>query len=401
MDRVEHDLRDEQWGALQAAWGGCAYCGATDTPMQRDCVLALSRGGRYTLANIVPACRSCNASKCNDEVTGWLRRKRLDERSFLLRHLEIAEALAQRFAAEPDSRDVVAAAASVPGTWPEVSHVQSSGGMGAWGPGLYSDDLACDLRTTISAVCRLPKDGDEIIDLLCDLNGEVADDPDDGPVFWLVAADQLQRRGLESRARRRALHVIDEGTDLARLEGLGMDPRDVAKRRRTLEALRAKLVDPPVPKHRRRLATPQAHVVARGEVYAFPVDERGNPVNPYMREADRNAFEPAGWSSCLVARAGHALDYLAWCQLIVSGSIVAERPTLPAAVEILDADRHGLGTLSRAHLVRMRLELLGIASAWPDVPAPDQRTAIDITAADVSAANVLSQWRPPPGWGVR
>jgi 5-methylcytosine-specific restriction endonuclease McrA len=102
MDRVEHDLSDEQWQALQAAWGGCAYCGATDTPLQRDCVLALSRGGRYTLDNIAPACRSCNASKCNDEVTTWLRRKRLDERAFLSRHVEIRAALALRFAAEPE-----------------------------------------------------------------------------------------------------------------------------------------------------------------------------------------------------------------------------------------------------------------------------------------------------------
>ena len=93
MDRVEHDLSDEQWTALKAAWGGCAYCGVTDRPLQRDCVLALSRGGRYTLENIVPACRSCNTSKCNEEVTGWLRRKRLDERTFLLRHLEIRTTL--------------------------------------------------------------------------------------------------------------------------------------------------------------------------------------------------------------------------------------------------------------------------------------------------------------------
>ena len=64
------------------------------TPLQRDCVLPLSRGGRYTLDNIAPACGSCNASKCNDEVTGWLRRKRLDERAFLVRHVEIKAALA-------------------------------------------------------------------------------------------------------------------------------------------------------------------------------------------------------------------------------------------------------------------------------------------------------------------
>jgi hypothetical protein len=94
MDRVEHDLSDEQWTALKEAWGGCAYCGAAGKPLQRDCVLALSRGGRYTLDNIVPACGSCNTSKCNQEVTGWLRRKRLNEGSFLLRYFQIRKSLA-------------------------------------------------------------------------------------------------------------------------------------------------------------------------------------------------------------------------------------------------------------------------------------------------------------------
>ena len=102
MQRVEHDLDPEQWTALQAAWGGCAYCGATGIPLQRDCVLPISRGGRYTLGNIAPACGSCNASKCNDEVTGWLRRKRFDERAFLVRHVEIGAVLARRFAGDPD-----------------------------------------------------------------------------------------------------------------------------------------------------------------------------------------------------------------------------------------------------------------------------------------------------------
>jgi 5-methylcytosine-specific restriction endonuclease McrA len=104
MQRVEHDLSPEQWTALQAEWGGCAYCGATGAPLQRDCVLPVSRGGRYTLDNIAPACASCNASKCNDEVTGWLRRKRLDERAFLVRHIEIRAALALRFPAAGGQR---------------------------------------------------------------------------------------------------------------------------------------------------------------------------------------------------------------------------------------------------------------------------------------------------------
>lgn len=93
MARVEHDLTDEQWAELKAAWGGCAYCGASGVALQRDCVLPVSRGGRYTVANVVPACVSCNTSKCNAEVSGWLRRKRLDEPAFLLRFAEIVRSM--------------------------------------------------------------------------------------------------------------------------------------------------------------------------------------------------------------------------------------------------------------------------------------------------------------------
>jgi 5-methylcytosine-specific restriction endonuclease McrA len=98
MDRVEHDLTDEQWTSLVTAWGGCAYCGKAAEALQRDCVLPISRGGRYTLENVVPACASCNTSKWNYEVSGWLRRKRLDERAFLLRHIEISRSLGARSA---------------------------------------------------------------------------------------------------------------------------------------------------------------------------------------------------------------------------------------------------------------------------------------------------------------
>ena len=90
MGRVEHDLSDDQWVALMEAWGGCAYCGGGGALLQKDCMLPISRGGRYTLSNVVPACGSCNASKCNAEVTTWLRRKKLDERAFLVQQVEIA-----------------------------------------------------------------------------------------------------------------------------------------------------------------------------------------------------------------------------------------------------------------------------------------------------------------------
>lgn len=93
LARVDNDLSADQWQQLLEAWAGCAYCGADGPALQRDCILPISRGGRYTLENVVPACASCNASKHNAEVTGWLRRKKLDERAFLLRHATILRAL--------------------------------------------------------------------------------------------------------------------------------------------------------------------------------------------------------------------------------------------------------------------------------------------------------------------
>ena len=84
-----NDLTDVQWADLVSTWGSCAYCDGTDGAFQKDCVQPISRGGRYTFSNVVPACRSCNASKCNSEVTSWLRRKRFDEKRFLERFVSI------------------------------------------------------------------------------------------------------------------------------------------------------------------------------------------------------------------------------------------------------------------------------------------------------------------------
>ena len=98
MAAVEHDLSAEQWAGAHRRVGRLRVLRRDRTvPLQRDCVLPISRGGRYTLDNIAPACGSCNASKCNDEVTGWLRRKRLDERAFLERHVRIQATLAAQF----------------------------------------------------------------------------------------------------------------------------------------------------------------------------------------------------------------------------------------------------------------------------------------------------------------
>lgn len=100
MGQNDHDLSEEHWAALTAAWGGCAYCGNQGAALQRDCIQPISRGGRYTLDNVVPACASCNASKSNHEVTAWMRRRRFDEGEFLVRSYTIQKELANLFGNE-------------------------------------------------------------------------------------------------------------------------------------------------------------------------------------------------------------------------------------------------------------------------------------------------------------
>lgn len=122
MNAADNDLTAEQWLALQESWEGCAYCGTDGPGLQKDCVLALSRGGRYTIDNVVPACRSCNASKSNDEVTGWMRRKKLDERSFLLRHRDISRDIVERFADETPEEQVEDSVEQTLDPAPEPTH---------------------------------------------------------------------------------------------------------------------------------------------------------------------------------------------------------------------------------------------------------------------------------------
>ncbi len=62
--------------------------------LQRDRVLPISRGPRYTVTNVAyPACRSSNASKCNQEVTSRMRRKDFDEPAFLTAHATVLAGL--------------------------------------------------------------------------------------------------------------------------------------------------------------------------------------------------------------------------------------------------------------------------------------------------------------------
>ena len=57
-------IKVEDWLALLAEHDGrCAYCGVRPDLIEADHRIPLSRGGKNTIANILPACRRCNRSK--------------------------------------------------------------------------------------------------------------------------------------------------------------------------------------------------------------------------------------------------------------------------------------------------------------------------------------------------
>ncbi|AKJ72424.1 HNH endonuclease [Gordonia phage GTE8] len=57
--------------ALRRAQGRCAYCQCRSTRLTIDHVVPISRGGRHTIGNVIPACPRCNYQKKNKTVMEW------------------------------------------------------------------------------------------------------------------------------------------------------------------------------------------------------------------------------------------------------------------------------------------------------------------------------------------
>ena len=113
--------------------------------------------------------------------------------------------------------------------------------MGAWDVGLYSSDVALDLKASLRALARLPFDGARLLKLLR-ATEPAADDPEDEDhtVFWLVAADQFVRHGIVcAEAHKRALDIIVSGADLSELQAAGRFRRVASGTLLSLDSLKS------------------------------------------------------------------------------------------------------------------------------------------------------------------
>jgi hypothetical protein len=276
--------------------------------------------------------------------------------------------------------------------------------MGVFGAGLYAGDFALDLRSTVRAVCRLPLPADRIVEILAESEPSAAGNPgdEDHTTFWLVIANQLAKRGVDSAwARTAALAIIDEGRDLAMRERLGASAADQRARARMLTALREALVAPVAAARRPILKKPQPLIMEVGEVFAYPVGKE-RPINPYrggraeqiVRHADgttRVMWRQDGWGAMIVIDRGLAFGYLAWYRPLVLTTVVPVKPSIEALRQS-DEARWSLasaGTCSTHHARRMELERIGRIRIDPSrlgALRPGVRQAV----SDISIANSMA-----------
>lgn len=77
FEEPQFSLQD--WKDTMVHFGGCcAFCGkpegrAAADKMDRDHLLALSKGGKTRRGNIIPACRKCNRGRGNKDWREWYR----------------------------------------------------------------------------------------------------------------------------------------------------------------------------------------------------------------------------------------------------------------------------------------------------------------------------------------
>jgi hypothetical protein len=276
--------------------------------------------------------------------------------------------------------------------------------MGAWGTGLYSGDLAMDLRSTIGAVARLPFDGDRLVEILCAAQPGAANNPDneEHTIFWLVVADQFARRAIAcARVREKALTIIDDGSDLAMHAKLGMSPADLKKRQKMLAEVRERLSVVPADslKPRTTLKRPQPFLMEVGDCLVYPTSGK-DCINSYYASKEKIPnWKHDGWSAMVVVDRGRAFDFLAWYTPVTISAPTPEKPAFAMLRSITPWVLKNPGTCSPVHFKRLELERIGsvpldsikLARFFPSM-YPGTRAAID----DISITNTLGFYREVP-----
>lgn len=117
--------------------------------------------------------------------------------------------------------------------------------MGAWGTGLYQDDVTCDVKEDYLDRLRIGYSNEEATEEVIEMNSDFIEDEEDGPLFWLALADTQWKYGrLVPKVKREALRSIKEGKDLERWKD---DKKNYEKRKTVLKKIEEQLNSPQPP----------------------------------------------------------------------------------------------------------------------------------------------------------
>jgi hypothetical protein len=272
--------------------------------------------------------------------------------------------------------------------------------MGTWGPGLYSNDIAKDLKSTIAAVSRLPLVTDELVGIITSSFPEAANDAkdEDHTTFWLVLADQFHRKGIESQAVfDRAIEIIDSGKDLEMPAFTEMGRGDQQKRETALSTLRDQLAQPVPKKTRKTLQKPQPLILEIGDVIIFPIVDTGGCFNPY---STKTSWTRADWGAATIIDRGHAFGFLShYTPVVVNRRLnVSSPPTLNDLAGNIGWRLARPGTCSKTHFQRMQIEPIGkidVDSKKVELTFPERRDGKYAAVNDISISNSFYVFSKP------
>ncbi len=267
--------------------------------------------------------------------------------------------------------------------------------MGTWGPGLYANDLAKDLKSTITSVLRLPIGDSEVVSLL----QESFPDPSSGSdeeeyvCFWLIVADQFHKLGIpEPQVFKRAREILESGMDAKTAAFQELSAPDQRKRRKVFEELRERIAKSPAKKPRKTLSKPQPLLMRPGDLISFPLFAHNNCINPYSAKW---SYPQERWAAFCVAKADHVFGYLAVYHplLFVAGFELEAKPTKESLIAAQGWELRCPGTCPKLHFTRMKLEVVGQIDIYEKKVAerfPKMRDGRYQAVNDISLSNWLT-----------
>lgn len=142
--------------------------------------------------------------------------------------------------------------------------------MGAWGYGLYDDDIALDVKADYIKMLKSGIESTKATEKLIEKNRDVILDIDEAPVFWFALADIQWKKGvLEDKVKEKALYYLNSEESLKQWEDAS--PATITKRKELLNGLKERILSPQsAPK---KISRPRQYCCEWkiGDTYAFPL----------------------------------------------------------------------------------------------------------------------------------